>query len=375
MNEDSFESDDIQPHGFSLEEESDKRGKKIRLWIIGVLSAVVLILFVIERYVTVIKPKMDVISITKGKESIRNLDGDLREMFDSYGIKQSWIMMRDVNLPASKKVRLEWIVKIPWDIPVATVTYDINTLVKTYDMSAYAVEDTKLGEIAVHVESNRKVYHSLIFIRSKDIKRQAAPISIMVDGIENAPDVEVGQFFGMSEPIACVMQAKRESRTLYSKLVDAKKEIILHIHFLPGKETESKFEFSEDLPEKMISGRVKNILKEFPRAEGFYITSERAIGNAASIAEEELLHSNLIKIPTADIQYIDRGSSFSQMSSRMNDIATLSVKNKYAIGVLELRANTISFLTKEFMRLRKRGFTFIRCTQLFQTQAAVAELK
>ena len=361
MNEDYHDEENIdRTKPFAFEEEGDLRGKKIRFWIITIEVVLALGFFVGDKYVTVVKPNIDILTNRQGESAAKELHEVFQMKFDEYGIHHAWMKKKIIPLPSVGQGRQEWFIKLPRDIPIVTLTYDLNQVSAQFGCSAHAIEDTKSGETTVHVALQRRVLYSFIFHRTSEVKRIAAPLSVFIDGIGDAPSDEVEKYLSLHEPIACVMEAKRESRSLYSKLVAANKEIILHIHFLPREESESKFEFSEDLSPQAIVQRVGSIVKEFPRARAFYITSERSIGNAVTQAEQEFVSNNLRPIPTADIQYLDRGESFSQISSRMNDLASLAVKEGYAIGVLELRENTCAFLATELSRLRKRGFEFIR---------------
>lgn len=369
MSEDFYLPDDDQPsYGYFTDEAVQNKGKKIRLWIIGILALIAFIIFIADRYVTVLKPKLDDVTKQRSSESFLKMEDEIRLLFENYGLKPSWITTQDVTAPSAGKIRTVWFIKMPRDVPMASVTHDLKKIAQDHEGSAYAVEDTKVHEITVHVSMNRLVVFSLVFQRDDNVRRESGLIAIFIDGIENAPGAEIEKYLLMREPIACVIQAQRESRKMYSRLVEAKKEIILHIHLLPKKVSESKFELSEDLTKGTVSSRIKNILQEFPGARAFYITSERAIGNAISVTEKDLLKARMIEIPTADIQYVDRGTEFSQMSSRMNDVASIAVKDGHAIGVLELRENTFSFLSDEMIRLQKRGFDFVPVARILSNQ-------
>lgn len=296
------------------------------------------------------------------------IEHDLTALFDKYAVSESWITARQINVPAVRGVRREWTVRVPRDLALATLIYDVNAIAQDYDGSTFAVEDLRLGEVAIHLSRSRHVEQTIILKRSADVKRKTGKIAIMIDGIVDAPEGEWEQFLAMPEPVSCVMEASRDSRKLYAQLIEARKEIILHVHFRARKESESKFELSEDLGDKTISSRIKNIVREFPDCAGFFVTSERILGNAVSLVRAELLPTRWIEIPTDEIQYIDRGTAFNQLSSRMNDMAAISVKNGHAVGVLELRENSTSFLQSELMRLRKRGFEFVPCARLLAQQ-------
>ncbi len=362
MSED-FYFPDARPPLPAGTEERDLRGKKIRLWIIGFLLLTGFVFLGMERYTTQIKPKLALSFLKNERISVLRMEEDYRQLLENYAIDPRSIRKTAVNLPVCDSVRLEWYVPVPRDLPVAMVTHDMNGIAARYDGKVYAVEDTKAEQVTIHTRANRRILYSVIFQRSAAVRRASGSICVMVDGIEDAPSAEVDRFLAMTDPVGCVLQARRDSRAFYSRLVERNKEIILHLHFLAEKESESKFELSEDLPAPVIAARVKSIQKEFPRAAGYYLTSERSSTDAMRVAEDALAPAAMRKIPTVDIEYVDRGSTFNQMSSRMNDIADIAANSGRALGVLELRDGTTAFLEQEITRLQKRGFGFVSFTR------------
>jgi hypothetical protein len=84
----------------------------------------------------------------------------------------------------------------------------------------------------------------------------------------------------------------------------------------------------------------------------------------------ELAKQKLPCVEAASLTYIDRTSGDAASASRMNDLAAISTTAGKSIGVTELKDGITSFLAGEMTRLRKRGYRFVRVSQLLSGEAA-----
>jgi polysaccharide deacetylase 2 family uncharacterized protein YibQ len=113
------------------------------------------------------------------------------------------------------------------------------------------------------------------------------------------------------------------------------------------------------MKQEEIQSHLRFIVRNFPGCHAYYLTSERALGMQARIVEDEMRIQGVRKLESALLTYIDRTSQHNVMSARMNDIASLAVREGLAVGVVELRSDVPAFLDSEMARLRKKGFSFI----------------
>ena len=171
-----------------------------------------------------------------------------------------------------------------------------------------------------------------------------------------------------NDDLACILDPVKDNIPLYSRLRRADKEVVLHFHFKPMSENESKFELAEDLSEQALRSHLRYIVKNFPDANLYYITSERALGSTARFVGQELKSLGLEIIESATLSYIDRNSREEVMSARMNDLAAIAVRDSKALGVVELRDDILRFLRGEMKRLRKKGFGFISVSRYLRIQ-------
>ena len=353
---------------FSYASDADRdaeRGVRRRLWFAGVLLVLIIVLFVADRYVTLVQPNLERMATQRDLQSVESLEDDVRKVLDDYGLQPEWVRERSVDLERYGHVRDLWLVQVPHDLPLASVNYDLKAVVGEYGGRAFAVENARVGMIALHITFRGKVRYSLMFMPTSEVRREAGRIVLLVDGIADAPDSEIEQYLESNEPVACIIEPDKDNVPLHTRLRKAEKEVVLHLHFKPSSENESRFELAEDLNEDDLGVHLRYIVKNFPGSSYYYVTSERALGMYTRMVDQQMHTLGYRKLESATLSYIDRSSQERVMSARMNDIAALSIRETASVGVVELRDDIIRFLTAEMKRLRKKGYDFVPLRSLY----------
>ncbi|MBN1447261.1 MAG: hypothetical protein JXA28_04965 [Bacteroidetes bacterium] len=360
MSRDRF--DDSSDEQFFSAMEGDRtqnRGVRRRMWIAGFLVALIVILFVAERYVTLVQPNIARIQTQRDFQSVQSLENDVRTVLDDYGIRQDWIRERSIDFETLGHVRDLWLIRVPHDLPLASVNLDLKEIVDQYGGKAFAVENARKARIALHITFRGKVRYSLMFMPTSEVQREAGNIVLLVDGIADAPGSEIESYLASREPVACIIEPQKDTVPLHTRLRTHGKDVVLHLHFKPVSEQDSRFELAEDLNRDDLASHLQYIVRNFPGSRYYYVTSERALGLHARNVDAIMGALGLLKVESATLSYIDRSSQEAVMSARMNDIAALSVRENIAVGVVELREGIMDFLAGEMTRFRKKGFDFV----------------
>ncbi len=360
MNFDNFDDEGNGARRPFVQDDGPDRGLRVRIWIAGILSVIIVLLFVAERFVTLVQPNLEKMENRRETASVESLQEDVDRILDNYGIQQDWIRRRTVEVGDQGQVRDLWLVKVPHDLPFASLNLDLQNMAETYQGKAFAVENVKEAEIALHITFRNTIRYSLIFNPTADVRRKAGQVVLLVDGLAGASDSDIEQLIQSREPIACIIEPSKDAVQLHTRLRKSGRDIVLHLHFKPVRELESRFELSEDLKHEEIRSHLRYIVRNFPGCNSYYLTSERAPGLYAGAVDEEMKAQGVRKLESSLLTYIDRSSQENVMSTRMNDIAALSVREGLAVGVVELRPDILVFLEGEMGRLRKKGFDFIR---------------
>ncbi len=350
------------------EDEQSDRGVRWRIWIAGFLVALIVILFVADRYVTLVQPNIARMQDRRDLQSVQSLEGDVRNVLDSYGIQAEWIRERSIDFEGAGHLRDLWLVQVPHDLPVASVNVDLKTVVADYGGRAFAVENARLGQIALHITFRGKIRYSLLFMPTSEVHRAAGNIVLLVDGVDEAPDSEIERYLARSEPIACILEPNKDNIAMNTRLRKADKEVVLHLHFRPFGENESRFELSEDLSDEDLSTHLRYIVKNFPGSRYYYVTSERALGTYMRRVNEIMGSLQFRALESSMLSYLDRSAQENVMTARMNDLAATATRENIAIGVVELRDGVIPFLIEEMSRLRKRGQDFVPLPAIFRAE-------
>lgn len=355
-----------QLYAMLADDERHDRGVRRRIWVAGFLVALIVILFVADRYITLVQPNIERMRDRRDLQSVQSLETDVRNVLDSYGILPEWVREKSVDMNELGHVRDLWLVQLPKDLPVASVNVALKSVVSEYGGKAFAVENALLGEVALHITFRGKIRYSLLFTPSGDVRRAGGNIVLLVDGLAEAPEDEIDQYLASSEPVACVLEPNKDNVTLHTRLRAAEKEVVLHLHFQPVGAGESRFELSEDLSEEDLQSHLRYIVRNFPGSRYYYVTSERALGMYLRRVDEIMRTLGYRALESSTFSYLDRSAQENVITARMNDLASTAVRESYAIGLVELREGIVEFLTREMSRLRKRGQDFVPLPVVFR---------
>jgi hypothetical protein len=353
-------------HAMLAEDEQQDRGLRRRTWVAGFLVALIVILFVADRYVTLVQPNIARMQDKRDLQSVLSLEEDVRNVLDGFGIQPEWIRERSIDFEGAGHLRDLWLVQVPHDLPVASVNLDLKAVVSEYGGRAFAVENARLGQIAVHITFRGRIRYSLLFMPTSDVRRASGNIVLLVDGLDEAPDSEIDQYLNSREPIACILEPNKDNIPLHTRVRKVDKEVVLHLHFRPVSEIDSRFALAEDLTPEDLSSHLRYIVRNFPGSRFYYITSERALGTYLRHVDEIMRSLGYRALESSTLSYLDRSAQENVMTARMNDLAASALREDVAIGVVELREGVVQFLFGEMGRLRKKGQGFVPLTTLFR---------
>jgi polysaccharide deacetylase 2 family uncharacterized protein YibQ len=358
---DNDDFSDLYRNPFTEGKLADKetKGFRRRKRILIVLAAIAVLAAFADIYSSNIAPLLLRVGNKKLLQNVQTLETEVLKTLQDYGIAESWISRRQRVIRDSVLIRSEWVVRIPVNMPLSSFNYDMNRILKNYDGRAYAMENPRTGEYNLHLKYQDYIRLSLTFVPSQGLSRRTGKIALLLDGVEDASKGDIKSFIETKEKIAAILIPDRSILTLYDKLHKANKDIILHFHFLEQQKTDSKYEFAENMSATLIREHVQFVLKNFPGARYFFITSDKTQGSASRVAEQDLTALRLNKMEAAKLYYLDRNTEQISPTSRMNDLAHLAMKEGFGNGVMRLKSGAIDFLEDEIGRLRKKGFVFI----------------
>jgi polysaccharide deacetylase 2 family uncharacterized protein YibQ len=345
-----------------------ERGVRVRFWIAIILAVLAVAIFSIMKYQDVVRPNLMEIAEKRERSALGNMEQHVQESLKGFGIKKDWIKKKDIRLPDHPKFRTEWEVYAPRDVPLASLNQELSLIAEEYDAKTLATEDLKSGLVLLHIIQNELLVFTIELIPDKSKTRSGGVIAILCDGLETAPEGEVDKLAASNEPIACVFEPTLDVYERYNTMKTEEKELIFHFHVNPEQRTERRFEFHEDMNSGSIRRRLRFLIQNYPDVGAYFITTELVPGSAAEIMEDELSSHGLHKVEIDEMVYLDRSLSEEQLSARINDLAAISAKRGFVIGVIKLKSGVIEFLTSEMIRLRKKGFDCYTLNQVLKYQ-------
>lgn len=342
--------------------EPDVAGFKVRLWIAGILTGIAFLIFVADRFYTLVKPNLDRVNQVRYENARDAFQEKALQIIDGYGIHSQWMKKRSVRVASIDTfLREEWVINVPRDVPLASVNHDVNLLAREFGGRAFAVENAKTSQVHIHVRFDRLITHSFVFTPKHSLTRSSGSTILMVDGLSTASKSEITKYLSISEPVAAVIPPSVETKDLYATLRGEGKAVVLHLHIYPEGE-ESRYRLGEDLDKLELRRRVRAILRTFSGANYCYITSERPANLIMEAVNEFLQEGGVKRISTTDIIYLDRLTESGSIVQRMNDLAETAEKNSYALGIIRLEDGAVDFLVEQIALLRKRGKDIIPIT-------------
>ena len=222
-------------------------------------------------------------------------------------------------------------------MPLASLNNDIRQYALNNGGTTSAFENTKSAQLYIHISVKGRILMTLAFTSTQNLRREGGDLAILVDGVENASKSEIDAVAQSRESIACIIVPDRDILQTYDKLQAAHREIVLHLHFSPNRQTSNRFSFSDEMKEPELLSRARNIVKNFPGARFFTITAERLHGNNAAIVSDELRNSGIRQIESSMLIYLDRSGGEETMATRINDLSSMAIRDGRAFGVAELK--------------------------------------
>jgi len=338
---------------------SEVRGVRPRLWLIGVLVFAGFAAWFGEQYVQRLHPRLELLFGGRDQQSIREMEAEVTAVLESYGIQEQWVRKAVIVLAEDDTVRDEWTVRVPPNLPVVSVTSDLHMLAAGYEGETFAIENTRTGQVNVHVAFSGMVRYSLLFTPAAELSRQSGKAAILVDGLENAPGGEVEKLLAAVDPVGCILLPDREELDLYEQTRQAGKEVVLHIHFSAQPAPGNRMSFADILSQREIEHKVRAVVRNYPEARYYFTSSDQTPGVSVRIADAKFERQGLRKLDAAAFFYLDRTDRATNLGSRMNDLAEGALRSGSLIGVLSLPSGTMDQLQTEMTRLRKKGLDFV----------------
>lgn len=265
-------------------------------------------------------------------------------------------------IPEKKKLLFDKEISIPADLSVAEVNIDINNYLNEIYCSLTASEDPKNGsvksEIFVNQDSTKRLIGSLFFIPSKELKRDAADVHLVINHIEDISPQDADIILSSPEKFTIVMPDDIEKSDVQAKIFDSRKDYLLMFDI--GSEKDVDADFRSDMKSGEWKAKIKNFCTEFAKSSGIIFSNRRSIPKFESDVKEEFSrYNNNLFSDTIFVKFESKDKPGQKISELIKDIISKNSKGYKTIYYLvSFSAEDLSEYSKQINSLKKQGFRF-----------------
>ncbi len=250
---------------------------KIRIIKILVATAVVLLIVSVAlNYKKKIAGKEPVSEL-----SILQIENVFFKVLDDYGIEKDWISIRKVKPADEDSIRVQYIVKLPADMPVPLIIKDINKVIEK-DITAFVSEEKKIyGTTEVRIYTNEILKLKAILIPDKENIRKRNDLLFIINDVLDLNDSNYKKFLSIYFPTSALVTPGLGILTKIDTLKNYQKEYAV---FLSDDITDSGLKLNPGFQKQILRGSIGNIIADFKDAK-LYVVDERSKVFKSSIYE------------------------------------------------------------------------------------------
>jgi hypothetical protein len=341
---------------FSIQDTAD-RGLRRRIAICIVLAVIAFLLFIANKYVSVIEPHVKEYQSAATNEKRSSIDAEVETILLDFGLKKHWLSKREVTLGKGQFTRIERRVSITHDTSPADIIRDVTEMVQKHGGTTAATEDIRSGITTIHIAVESDVIETIVLKSDPTLRRDAGSLALIADGLPLLSETEQNRLLHAKDPIAFTIKPHRAFIDLVPKIIEAGRECFLIIPVVSEDDGE-RFCIAEDLKEKPLKSRLKDLFRTFAKVSGFIVVAENPKSSVAAFVREEISNRKLPLLETTWFNYL-KGENPEQVATALHDLAMKSVNRLPVIGYLELRDAVLPYIERQMAQLRKRGFDFI----------------
>ena len=307
------------------------------------------------------------------------------------GIGADLVERRAESLPQSS-ARYQFLVRVPADLPLATVNLQITRLVRAYGGSILrAVEYEKTGRVLLHCGLDTIETATVELLKSHSLQRRAGKIAIVIDDFGHTSQRLVKRFCQLPFPLTlAVLPNEGQANAIAERALATGHEVLVHLPMEPHGYPENDpgpdaVMVDQDADE--IRWHVRRAIVNVPGAVGLNNhMGSRATADArvmGLVLEEVARHplffldsrttpesqgwilAQEVGVPSIQRDlFIDPLEEVTSVEENLWELAELAARNGQAVGVGHDRQQTLSALEYVLPRLERKGFRFVPVSQL-----------
>lgn len=310
-----------------------------------------LITFVIDRYITYEKPELK-----KKDISFNEADSLFRQALKNYDISERFLSIKKNKKSLSDSV---YSVKVYNDVPVSLLLLELENLFAYTKAEIKSREESIGGKTITNILLEDKPLITAEFITDKNISREKGRIGFVVYDIDYSIDNTA--ILNTPEQIIFLLTPSEQSKRFVNTIQSAGKRFAL---LLNDEINDLNFKLNESYPLKRNKKSFENLFKYFPAAAFIAVDDKSDLFNSSikdfiikELDWRQAFYVRLSRFDLLDSYSSNAVNAFGEMIKSMN-------KNESRI--ILINGKSFNELLPLIPSYRKIGYKFVSATELLK---------
>jgi hypothetical protein len=333
---------------------------------LAILSVILLFIYSsVKKEVEEEEKKNKISSITS--DQLKKLAStEIDSILVDFGIKEEWIieqLEKDTNKKQSPgKLWFFKKVIMPRDISPSELLLEINEFLNAIKFSTVVNENPKTRDLLMDIyyaEDTLEILAKINFLYSNEIKRDAADVCIILNGLQNLPDEELEKILDTPESFSLILPFEIEETDIQSVIFDSGKEYLLMFDI--GSEDDIDADFRSNLKVEDWKSKVRSFCYEYDKAGGVLLTIRSEQYKFENDVKEEFRkYRNNVFRDTVFIKFDSEEEGKKKIVNLFDDIKLRTRTGKRSlIYLVNFSLEDLQNFSKYVFELEKKGFKFM----------------
>jgi len=205
---------------------------------------------------------------------------DIDSILYSFGIRKDWIKEVNIKAKDQKKTGDELLfnkeIRIPYDLPVIDLNYEITNYFRKYDNEIKVTEDPRTKNITMNINTVRDSLHkqtgTIKFLYSDTLKRNAADIALVLDSLDLYSLKEAEVILTSTQDFSVILPLRNDKADYQSRIIELKRDYLLKLSV--GDEDDIEADFKDGMKESVRSSKIKSLGLSFPNTTGVILINK-----------------------------------------------------------------------------------------------------
>ena len=298
--------------------------------------------------------------------------GKIDTILTDFGIKKGWIenqFRKDKDTTnndihsLTEKLWFSKKVTIPLDLFAAELFIEINSFLKSIDLSTIINESPKTRNLTINIhhteDTLKRVLAKIDFIYSDKVKREAADVCIILNNLQDYSEEELNTVLNSTERYSLILPTNIEETDIQSTVFGSGKEYLLMLDI--GGEDDIHADFRSDTKVKDWKSKVRTLCYEYDKAGGILLNIlSKQFKFENDVRDEFKKYRGNVFRDTVVINFKKINNGGNKVQALFKDIKQRTSKgNRSLIYLVNFSLEDFQNYSKRVYSLLKKGYNFM----------------